>query len=643
MSHHPRFLGGRSLTVWVAAVVAALVATAVVTPTAVTPAAAVGLSDTYSVGTKPSGIAVTADGAQAYVSNTGDFGTPGNTVTVLNLSTGDTITTLTVGDAPQSAVINPAGTKVYVANRASGTISVISMASNTVVNTITVGVGAFDIAFSPDGQRAYVSRYSDAGLIDVIDTATETTLSPITGAPSFSEGVVVSPDGLTLYATGSNDNRLFLVDLTTNSVSPTSYVVGSFPTAVGVTPDGNRVFVVNEGVANSTVSIFDAIGKSIVDSIAVGDYPVDIVVSNDGTRGYVTNDDSDTVSVLDLTTESVLTTLDGLSSPYAVAISADGRTVAVTNRLGDDVSVFTLDVTRTAGPDRYSTAVAASQQFFPSPAAVPYVLIATGSNYPDALAAGPLAANLAAPLLLTATDSLPSQVAAEVARLNPTKILVLGGEGAVSASVYSQLAGIQANIQRIEGADRYATGRAIVEFGFTTTSEVWIATGQNFPDALSAGAVGAGTGRPVVLLNGTADSVDAVTLALLTTLNPARIKIAGGASAVSAGIQAQLVSAFPSATVERFGGADRYETSLAINAQAFDVARTVFLATGATFPDALAGAPLAGQGSSPLIVVPPTCIGAETRLQIDRVQASTVLLLGGTGALNASVFDLTVC
>jgi YVTN family beta-propeller protein len=625
----------RSIVVAVA-VIGALIATAIAAP-----AQAVGPVGTYSVGYKPQGIAVTLDGTKAYVSNTGDFDPAGNTVTVLNLVTGTTITTLTVGSGPQSAVLNPAGTKVYVANRASGTVSVISTATNTVTNTITVGVGAFDIAFTPNGAYAYVSRYSTAGMIDVIDTATETALLPITG-PLYSEGVAVSPNGQILYATDSNSDLLWRIDLSTNTKID-DYLVGNFPTSVTVSPEGLSAYVVNEGDTNSTVSVFDAAGLSVVNDIPVGDHPTDMVVSADGSRGYVTSTDNAVITVIDLFTETVLTTLNTGVQPWAIAISADGRSLAATNRGSNAVSHFTLSVNRISGADRYSTAVAISQESFPSPAAVPYVFVATGSNYPDALAAGPLAASLAGPLLLTASDSLPSVVAAEVARLNPAKIVVIGGEGAVSASVYSQLAGIQSDIQRIAGTDRYDTGRDVVEFGFASAGEVWIATGQNYPDALSAGAVGAGTGYPVVLVDGLANSIDPATLALLTTLGPLTIKIAGGTGAVSSGIETQLATVFSSATVERFAGASRYETSLAINAQAYGHADYVLLATGEGFPDALAGAPLAGSLGSPLLVVPPGCLPAASRTQIDRVTASQITLLGGTGALSPAVFDLTVC
>ncbi len=616
------------------ALVSALFANAIAAP-----AVAVGPVGTYSVGTQPRGIAVSADGTRAYVSNTGEFVTPGNTVTVLDLTTGSTVTTITVGTGPRAAVLNPAGTKVYVANYASGTVSVISTASNTVTNTITLGgAGSFDIAFTPDGARAFVSRYTAAGLIDEIDTVTETA-TEING-PQYSEGVAVSPDGQTLYATASNADSLSLIDLTTY-IDSGPITVGDFPTSVAVSPDGLRAYVVNNNSA--TVSVFDTVSSAVVGDISVGVYPNDIVVSSDGSRGYLPNGDDSNISVLDLVTETPLTTLNTGSNPFAIGLSADGRTLAATNGDSNSVSVFSLDVDRISGANRYATAVAISQASFPSPAAVPFVFIATGSNYPDALAAGPLAARLGGPLLLTATDSLPSEVAAEVVRLNPAKIVIIGGPSAVSAAVESQLAGIQPDLDRIQGADRYATGRDVVSYGYATADEVWIATGQNFPDALSAGAVGAGSGYPVVLVNGSASSIDSATLALLTTLGPVIIKIAGGVSAVSTGIENQLVADFPGATVQRFAGANRYETSLAINAQAYSDADYVLLATGTGFPDALAGAPYAGLLNSPLLVVPPTCLPAESRLQIDRVTASQVLLLGGPAALNSAVFDLTVC
>jgi hypothetical protein len=103
------------------------------------------------------------------------------------------------------------------------------------------------------------------------------------------------------------------------------------------------------------------------------------------------------------------------------------------------LSTAVSTVSRWSGADRYETAVAISEASF-SPG-VPVAYIATGANFPDALAGAPVAGMTDGPLLLTASTSLPSVVATELARLKPAKIVVLGGTGVVSTAVSTSLAG----------------------------------------------------------------------------------------------------------------------------------------------------------------------------------------------------------
>ena len=142
-------------------------------------------------------------------------------------------------------------------------------------------------------------------------------------------------------------------------------------------------------------------------------------------------------------------------------------------------------VTRIAGPDRYATSARISASAF-SPG-VDAVYIATGSNFPDALSAGPTA--LGGPILLAARDALPDVIATEIARLRPGRIFILGGAGVVSETVASRLA-TYAPVTRLAGSDRYGTSAVISAAAFNAGVPVaFIATGLNFPDALSAGPV----------------------------------------------------------------------------------------------------------------------------------------------------------
>jgi putative cell wall-binding protein len=123
----------------------------------------------------------------------------------------------------------------------------------------------------------------------------------------------------------------------------------------------------------------------------------------------------------------------------------------------------------------------------------------------------------------------------------------------------------------------------------------------------------------------------------------AQAKIAGGTAVVSSGIQSFLTTRFGASHVKRFAGTDRYDTSVLISRDAFTSSSSAYLATGANFPDALAGAATAGRQGSPLITVRGSCISQEDGDELDRLGMSTAHLLGGVGALGQTVGVLRLC
>jgi putative cell wall-binding protein len=187
---------------------------------------------------------------------------------------------------------------------------------------------------------------------------------------------------------------------------------------------------------------------------------------------------------------------------------------------------------RLAGTDRYRTAALIAAEVDASDV----VFVATGQDYPDALAGAARAGALDAPVLLTRTDSLPSATVAQLERLDPGEIVVLGGTGAVSADVETALEAY-GTVTRVAGANRYATAAAVAE-AYPTVDGLYIASGQNWPDAL-AGAARAGSEDVPMLLVRT-DSVPGVTWSSLERLEPGRITVLGGPVAVSEEVVEQL-------------------------------------------------------------------------------------------------------
>lgn len=300
-------------------------------------------------------------------------------------------------------------------------------------------------------------------------------------------------------------------------------------------------------------------------------------------------------------------------------------------------------VSRIAGADRFSSAVEMSKAAFPATA--PVVYLASGEKFPDALSAAPAAAKEGGPLLLTRGGWLPDVVRDEIDRLNPERVVVVGGPAAVSDRVVSELRSITptVTVTRQSGADRYATSRALVNqvFGLHGADVVYVATGANFPDALSAGAAAGSQDSPVLLVPGGSTTLDSETVQLVKKLAPAEIRIAGGVASVSSEIESALVGLAPS--VKRLGGADRFATARLINQDAFTEARTVYIASGINFPDALAGATLAANGSSALFVSQTTCLSRGLAEETARLKTAKVVLLGGPNTLAPAVEELAIC
>ncbi|WP_291052584.1 cell wall-binding repeat-containing protein [Herbiconiux sp.] len=296
--------------------------------------------------------------------------------------------------------------------------------------------------------------------------------------------------------------------------------------------------------------------------------------------------------------------------------------------------------TRVSGADRYAVAVSVSKKTFPNGA--PTVYVATGETYPDALSAGAAAVTQGGPLLMTPKNTLPAEVKAEIQRLKPANIVVVGGPNSVSPAVFDALKKLQSKTTRVDGADRFAVSRelALDVFGDGGADVVYIATGLNFPDALGASGAAGFQGGPVLLVNGQAGTLDAATKTALDTLDPGKIVIAGGPASVSTGIENALKAYGP---VQRLGGADRYEASVAINLNAYTSSDEAFLVTGSTFPDALSGSAWAGHLGAPLYVSRPDCVPQVTLDALHKQGVKKLILIGGPNSLSADVLALKPC
>ena len=329
------------------------------------------------------------------------------------------------------------------------------------------------------------------------------------------------------------------------------------------------------------------------------------------------------------------TTNQWLGTDYWYAFAGDPhRTLS-----GALVSPTPTAVERYAGTNRYGTAAAvAAANFAPG---VPVAYVSTGGNFPDALAAGAAAAHDGGPVLLVGPSSVPPETAAELERLQPGRIVVVGGSSVVPDAVVNDLAAYATSgeVTRIAGASRYESAALVSAATFAPgVAAAYIATGSSFPDAL-AGVPASGVAEGPVLLVGP-DGLSDAARTELARLAPGRIVILGSTSVVSTATATELAGYAP---VTRLAGASRYETAAAVSAGMFASASTVYLATGANFPDALGGGPVAAMVSGPLLLMANGFAPLAAARELQRLNPSHVVVLGGTNVIaDAAIAQLRV-
>lgn len=336
------------------------------------------------------------------------------------------------------------------------------------------------------------------------------------------------------------------------------------------------------------------------------------------------------VSGTDCTAPAHTYQLPGSYSVVVEVADAAGLVGAATTTL-EVTDVAGNSIIRIAGDDRFDTAARISKDAFEP--GVAEVFIATGTAFPDALAGGPAATLRGAPILLVRQDAVPPATAAELARLKPGKITILGGPVAVSEAVASALASSTGvTPTRLLGPDRYATAAAIALDTYQPgVASVSIATGRNFADALSGGPPAALAGGPILLVN---DEIPQATAAALTALKPGRIDVLGGTVAVPDSVVAALAAFTEGEVVRRFGET-RYGTSAKISEAVYpDATRTVYIATGQNFADALAGSVSAVGRGAPMLIVRPDEVPAEIAAEITRLAPDRIVILGGPVAVS---------
>jgi len=279
------------------------------------------------------------------------------------------------------------------------------------------------------------------------------------------------------------------------------------------------------------------------------------------------------------------------------------------------------------------TAIEVSKAGWPQGATT--IILANCDLFPDALVAAPLSHKLNAPILLIPKGGVDAKVLLEIKRLGATRAIILGGEGALSSKVVADLqsAGLSLNnLERIFGHDQFETAQKVAE-RVGPKGQVILASGQQYPDALSIAAYAGATETPILLTE--AKSMPGKTQEEFNSLQQkgALHTIVVGGEVVVPSATLKVLNSAP----KRLSGNDKYDTAAAV----YDFARgvltsqTAYLVTGENFPDALAVGGLAAKQSAAIVMTQTPCLPPSTYNLLSTSTASimNVAIVGGTAVV----------
>lgn len=291
---------------------------------------------------------------------------------------------------------------------------------------------------------------------------------------------------------------------------------------------------------------------------------------------------------------------------------------------------------RVAGANRYGTAAQVAKAWSPG---VSVVYVVSGQDYPDALAAATRAGVYDAPVLLVRRDHIPAETDDALDRLNPQRITVIGGTDAVSAGVANALKGYATTgtLERVSGTNRYGTAAALAAYYPTGRARVYLASGQDFPDALAVAALAGDQHAPLLLTR--RGSLDAATVEALERLDAGEVVVLGGTAAISKKVAQQAATHTRGGTYTRLAGDDRYETAQAIAARFPAGSSPAHLASGQEFPDAMVGAALAGRRSTPMLLTRADRVPDATAAALQRQGPAQMVVFGGSAVVHDSTLE----
>ncbi|WP_100065689.1 cell wall-binding repeat-containing protein [Miniphocaeibacter massiliensis] len=284
-------------------------------------------------------------------------------------------------------------------------------------------------------------------------------------------------------------------------------------------------------------------------------------------------------------------------------------------------------IKRIAGADRIGTSIQISKFTHDKS---DKVILASSKNYADALSASSITFG-EYPVLLV-NNVLTNNLKNEIIRLGAKEAIILGGDNAVNNNVEKSLKSIKSltKVTRIAGANRYSTSVKISEKSIN--QNLIVASGSNYPDAL-AGTILANNKADLVLTPN--NKLDTNLEKKLKGFNGDNIKIIGGNAVIKDSVMNNIKKLSKTSNIERIAGANRYDTSVKVAKKTNS--KTVILASGQDYPDALAASTLSQKLNAPIILTQNSILSKEVASYVR--SASKIIIVGGDAVIAQTVID----
>jgi putative cell wall-binding protein len=280
-------------------------------------------------------------------------------------------------------------------------------------------------------------------------------------------------------------------------------------------------------------------------------------------------------------------------------------------------------VPRIYGCDRIDTALKIADEGWPHGCQT--VVIANAQDYSDALAGVSLARKNKAPLLLNPQEKLDARVKASLLDLKPLKVVIMGGENAISTQAEQDIRETvywTQDFERIVGNDKYETA-ALAASQFPEGCGVAIVNADDIPDAVSLASAAAAKGYPLLLTD--RNSLPSATADALRQICPTTVYLAGGKQVISEELVEQIAEAtgLSADQIRRLDGKNRYETAACVLDTFHPEFCKMYVVNGTAYPDALAGAVLAAYQNTLLLLIPPQgpTVGSHTEKYLECLAA----------------------